>query len=81
MVSSVAGGADPGRGTERLTERLFSTRPAAKKRLRIRLSKDVACRPNVKTGATVPSYSGGGAAAWSSRIRISVSASSVAGGR
>jgi hypothetical protein len=27
MVSSVAGGADPGRGAERLTERLFGREP------------------------------------------------------
>ena len=62
MVSFVAGGADPGRGAERLTERFFGRGPAAKKRFRVRLSKDVACRPSVKSGANVPSYSSGGAA-------------------
>ena len=36
--------------------------PYLLKRFRIRVLKDVACRPSVKTGANVPSYSGGGAA-------------------
>ena len=62
MVSFVAGGADPGRGAERLSERLFSTRPDAKKRFRVRVLIVVACRPSVKSGANVPSYSGGSAA-------------------
>ena len=62
MVSSVAGGADPGRGSERFSERLFCREPAANQRFRIRVLRDVACRPSVKTGANVPSYSGGFAA-------------------
>jgi hypothetical protein len=30
----------------------------------IRVLRDVACGPNVETGASVPGYSGGGVAAW-----------------
>jgi hypothetical protein len=56
MVSSVAGGADPGRGAERFSERLFFL---TNQWFRICGLKDVACRPSVKTGASVPSYSGG----------------------
>ena len=56
----VAGGADPGRGAERFSERLLCGEPVSNQRIRIRVLKDVACRPNVKTGANVPSYSGGG---------------------
>ena len=62
MVSFVAGGADPGRGAERFSERLFGWEPATNQRFCIRGLRDVACRPNVKTGANVPSYSGGFAA-------------------
>ena len=40
--SFVAGVADPGRGAERLTERLFGRGPAAKKRIRSRVLRDVA---------------------------------------
>ena len=58
--------ADPGRGAERLSERLperFSRRgPDAEKRIRSRVLRDVARRPSVETGATVPGYSGGVAA-------------------
>jgi hypothetical protein len=42
----------------------FGGEPAANQWFRIRILRDVACRPNVKTGANVPSYSGGGVAAW-----------------
>ena len=35
----------------------------AKKRFRVRVLRDVARRPSVETGANVPSYSGGLAAA------------------
>jgi hypothetical protein len=34
MVSFVAGGADPGRGDERFSERLFGWEPAANQRFR-----------------------------------------------
>ena len=63
-VFSVAGGADPGGGAERLSERFLSRgrRPAAWKRIRIRVLKDVAWGPSVETGANVPGYSGGLAA-------------------
>jgi hypothetical protein len=40
----------------------LSTGPAAKKWFRLRRLRDVACRPSVETGATVPGYSGGLAA-------------------
>ena len=40
--SFVAGVADPGRGAERLTERLFGMEPDAKKRFRSRVLSDVA---------------------------------------
>jgi hypothetical protein len=69
MVSSVAGGVDPGRGAERFSERLPCREPAANHWFRIRVLKDVACRPSAKTGANVPSYSGGFAASWWFRIR------------
>ncbi len=59
MVSSVAGGVDPGRGAERFSERRLCREPAANQWSRIRVLKDVAYRPNVKTGTNVPSYSGG----------------------
>ena len=62
MVSSVAGGADPGRGAERLSERFLCGEPAANQWFRIIILKDVASRPIVETGANVPSYSGGFAA-------------------
>ena len=60
-VFSVSGGADPGRGAERLSERFLSRgrRPAAEKWFRVRVLRDVACGPSVETGAGVPSYSGG----------------------
>jgi hypothetical protein len=45
-------------------------RPDAKKRIRICVLKDVAWGPRVETGANVPSYSGGVAAAWWFRIRV-----------
>ena len=56
--------ADPGRGAERLSERFFGRgrRPDSNPCLRMRVLKDVACGPNVKTGASVPGYSGGFAA-------------------
>jgi hypothetical protein len=60
--SSVAGVADSGRGAERLSERLFGMGPAAKKRIRSRVLRDVAWGPSVETGANVPGYSGGFAA-------------------
>ena len=60
--SSVAGVADPGRGAERLSERLFDMGPDAKKRFQIRVLRDVAWGPRVETGAGVPGYSGGFAA-------------------
>ena len=41
MVSFVAGGADPGRGAERLTERFFGRRPGRNQRVRIRRLRDV----------------------------------------
>jgi hypothetical protein len=69
MVSSVAGGADPGRGAERFSERLLCREPAANQLFRIRVLRDVAWGPSVKTGANVPSYSGGFAASWWFRIR------------
>ena len=64
MVSSVAGGADPGRGAERLSERLFGRErdSYSYKGIRVRVLIVVARRPSVKSGANVPSYSGGGAA-------------------
>ena len=52
--SSVAGVADPGRGAERLSEGLFGMGADAKKRIRIRVLRDVARRPSVETGAGVP---------------------------
>ena len=67
--SSVDGVADPGRGAERFSERLLCGEPDANQRFCIRFLRDVACRPNVKTGANVPSYSGGGAAVWWFRIQ------------
>ena len=57
--SSVAGVADPGRGTERFSERLFGWEPDTNQWFRICVLKDVASRPSVETGANVPSYSGG----------------------
>ena len=63
-AATVAGGADPGRGAERFSEGLLCGEPAANQWFRIRVLRDVAYRPIVKTGANVPSYSGGGAAAW-----------------
>ena len=60
--SSVAGVADPGRGAERLSERLFGMGPDAEKRIRSRVLRDVAWGPSVETGASVPGYSGGLAA-------------------
>ena len=60
--SSVAGVADPGRGAERLSERLFGMGQDANQCVRIRRLKDVAWGPNVETGAGVPGYSGGLAA-------------------
>ena len=63
MVSFVAGGADPGRGAERFSERLFGWEPDTNQWFRICVLKDVASRPSVETGANVPSYSGG-LAAW-----------------
>ena len=45
-------------------------RSAAKKRIRIRVLIDVAWGPSVETGAGVPGYSGGLAAASLFRIRI-----------
>jgi hypothetical protein len=65
----VAGGADPGRGAERFSERHFGGEPAANQGVRIRRLKDVAERPIMETGAGVPGYSGGLAAAWLFRIR------------
>ena len=62
-VSSVAGVADPGRGTERLSERFFWAGGLdSNECIRIRVLRDVAWGPIVKTGASVPSYSGGFAA-------------------
>ena len=60
----VAGVADPGRGAERLSERFLSKgrRLDTNQCLRIHVLMDVACGPNVKTGASVPGYSGGFAA-------------------
>ena len=58
MVSSVAGGADPGRGAERLSERLFGVGDwdsYSYNGIRVRVLRDVACRPSVKSGANVPS--------------------------
>ena len=47
MVSSVAGGADPGRGAERFSERFLSKgrRPDSNQCVRIRGLRDVACGP------------------------------------
>jgi hypothetical protein len=59
---SVAGVADPGRGAERLAERLLRRGPDRWKRIRSRVLRDVACGPSVETGADVPGYSGGFAA-------------------
>ena len=57
----VAGVADPGRGAERLSERFFGRgrRPDSNPYFRIRVLKDVACGPNVKTGAGLPGDRGG----------------------
>ena len=55
--------ADPGRRaerlSERLSERLIASGPDAKKPFRSRVLRDVARRPSVETGASVPGYSGG----------------------
>jgi hypothetical protein len=48
--------------TERFSERFLSMGPDAKKRIRIRVLRDVAWGPMVETGAGVPGYSGGLAA-------------------
>jgi hypothetical protein len=64
--SSVAGGADPGRGAERL---FLAGNRLRRSGFGANVSKDVARRPSVKTGATVPGYSGGLAAG--SMVRIS----------
>ena len=55
LGSFVAGVADPGRGAERL----FGMGPAAKKRIRSWVLRDVAWESVVETGASVPGYSGG----------------------
>jgi hypothetical protein len=60
---SVAGVADPGRGAERLSERLLSRGQDTRTRFWIRGLRDVAWRPIMKAGTNVPSYSGGLAAA------------------
>ena len=62
MVSSVAGGADPGRGAERFSERLLAGNRLRISGFAVIILKDVASRPIVETGANVPSYSGGFAA-------------------
>ena len=62
-TSAFPGGADPGRGAERLAERLVGGEPAANQSVRIGDLRDVAWGPSVETGADVPSYSGG-LAAW-----------------
>ena len=49
-------------GVERFSERFLSSGPAAWKRIRIRVLRDVAWWPRVETGAGVPGYSGGLAA-------------------
>ena len=59
------GGADSGRGAERFSERFFWD---SNQCVRICRLKDVAWGPSVETGANVPSYSGGFAAAWWFRI-------------
>ena len=58
----VAGVADPGRGAERFSERVFGSGPDAEKRFRSRVLRDVAWGPIMETGAIVPGYSGGLAA-------------------
>ena len=63
LFSTVAGVAGVGLGTERFSERFLSRGPAAWKRMRIRVLRDVAWRPIMKAGTNVPSYSGGLAAA------------------
>ncbi len=58
--------------TERVTERVFesgSNAPDSNEGVRIRCLRDVAYRPIVETGASVPGYSGGLAAAWLFRFR------------
>ena len=60
--SSVAGVADPGRGAERLSERFFGRGRMWRSGFGEVVLSDVARRPSVKTGATVPGYSGGLAA-------------------
>jgi hypothetical protein len=75
FCSFVAGGADPGRGSERFSERFFWD---SNQWIRIQVLKDVGWRPSVKTGASVPSYSGGVAVGW--WIRMRVFCFSVAGG-
>ena len=52
--SSVAGVADPGRGAERLAERFFGMGPAAKKRIRSRVLRDVAEGQVWKPGPAYP---------------------------
>ena len=69
-TSAFPGGADPGRGAERLAERLVGGEPAANQSVRIGDLKDVAWGPRVETGASVPGYSGGLAAAGWFRIWI-----------
>ncbi len=56
FCSSVAGGADPGCGAERFSERFFWD---SNQWIRIWVLKDVGWKPSVKTGASVPSFSGG----------------------
>ena len=58
-TSAFPGGADLGRGAERLV----GGEPAANQSVRIGDLRDVAWGPSVETGADVPSYSGG-LAAW-----------------
>ncbi len=52
----------PGRGADRLSERVFGSGPDAEKRFRSRVLRDVAWGPMMETGAIVPGYSGGLAA-------------------
>jgi hypothetical protein len=56
--------------TERLTERFLRRGPDSNQGVRNRRLRDVAWGPSVETGAGVPGYSGGLAAAWWFRIRF-----------
>ena len=59
MVETGAGVPGYSGRAERLSERFLRCGPESKKRIRIRVLRDVACGPMVETGASVPGYSGG----------------------